>query len=253
MATQASLTPRHAPTLGIVAIFAVIVAGFWPSLYAMPSDLDILHAVHGVLATAWMLLLAAQAWLAGNRRIALHRRLGRLSPWLVGALVLSSLAMVHVMLALPADAMPPVYGVTSPPRYALFGAGPAEIRLVLAWDDLISLTALTGFYGAGLLWQRKRWLHGPLMALTALLAVYPAIGRLLRYVTPWVHTLAQGLDPALWIVSAVRVTLVVVSPPRGRAPWLAGLAVYALMGATMWHAPTWPAYRAAAHMLGHNA
>lgn len=81
-----------------LAALAAIVAGFWPSFFRPLGTGDFAHSLHGVTATLWIMLLAAQSWLMANGHVTWHRRTGRTAVLVVlPVLVVSALYMVGVM------------------------------------------------------------------------------------------------------------------------------------------------------------
>ena len=73
-----------------VAMLASVFIGFARSFYlrawfpSWPRPSEPVFYVHGVLFTAWMLLLVGQALLVGARRVDIHRRLGWAGAVLAG-------------------------------------------------------------------------------------------------------------------------------------------------------------------------
>jgi hypothetical protein len=80
-------------------VIAAAVAGFAPSLVYPERRLgpiSTLAAVHGLAATAWVMLFIAQSWLVAARRTAVHRRLGWMAVGLaVAMLVLGYLTVIE--------------------------------------------------------------------------------------------------------------------------------------------------------------
>jgi hypothetical protein len=67
---------------------AVIIAGFVPSFFTKLPTTDAWHHLHGMTATAWLTLLVVQPLLYSRGKMALHRKLGKVSfcwypclPW----------------------------------------------------------------------------------------------------------------------------------------------------------------------------
>jgi hypothetical protein len=82
---------------GVFAI-SISVVGFGPSIIDQSGrigPLTPLVIAHAIVTGAWLLLFLSQATLIGTKRIALHRRLGLLSPVL--ALVVVALGFVTVI------------------------------------------------------------------------------------------------------------------------------------------------------------
>ena len=63
-------------------VAAIALAGFWPKYFSKmavlaPDSPWFIH-IHAAVFSAWIAIFFAQAWLAANGRLRLHRRLGKL-------------------------------------------------------------------------------------------------------------------------------------------------------------------------------
>jgi hypothetical protein len=91
-------------------VSAVIVWGFWPSYYAHPWQLpSARYHVHGVVMTAWLVMLLAQAYLIRSNRRSAHRALGKASFVLAPLVVVMFVIMIHGIAAahsLPVEVQP---------------------------------------------------------------------------------------------------------------------------------------------------
>lgn len=229
IAARRGITPV---TWAGLAVLAIALVGFWPTFFSNPLQNDLVHLLHGVSATAWVLLVITQSWLVRQRRLALHRRLGSLSPALVALLVVTAAIMVRLQL----------------------GESVGEVRalfLFLTVSDLFGLPLFVALYLLALANRSDRALHGRLMAATLFPPIPPALARLL---------LNSGLTPDFW--SAVDVTyfgmeavlalLIVLEVRRGklRWPWPAVLAITLVTHWSLWHLPDQPWFLALAQLLG---
>lgn len=97
----AQLAPRlnalHRGAVWFFACFAIaMLAAFWPSYYSRLSTLPSYHFhAHGVVLTAWVGLLVAQALLIRTGNRARHRTLGRLSFVLAPLVVAATVHFAH--------------------------------------------------------------------------------------------------------------------------------------------------------------
>ena len=80
---------RHAPYY-VLAVMAVIVAGFWPSYFAVWANVPWQFHAHGIAASIWVTMVLAQSWTAQHDQLPLHRAVGKSSlflfPFLIGGL-----------------------------------------------------------------------------------------------------------------------------------------------------------------------
>lgn len=90
----------------VAALVLSVVLGFAPTYYLKSSFPDaqefappeaFFYAVHGVVCSAWMVLILVQTWLVRGRNLALHRRLGMLS--MVVALGVAATGVYGALLA----------------------------------------------------------------------------------------------------------------------------------------------------------
>lgn len=216
--------------LWFVLAFAIMAYGFWPSVHGDFGPIDPLRWVHGTLAAGWMALLVAQSWLIGHGHWRLHGRLGRASRYVTPLLVISSLFVVRDMLG---------------PRSHFS----RDLRLTLAWADLISLTLFSGLYVAATVYRRSLQLHARFMAATVFIVLPPAIGRAYG---PLFGGLAPALAPSYWTVELALVVLILWDAVHRRllAPFPIALAGTLAMQATMFAAPRFAPYVAFATWLG---
>jgi hypothetical protein len=83
-------------TMSLV-IFVVVFAGFSPSFFLAPyferPALTLAPILHGVVNTAWLVLLVSQSVLVARGNLALHRRLGVMGMVLAAAVFVGGVAM----------------------------------------------------------------------------------------------------------------------------------------------------------------
>ncbi|MFT4076305.1 MAG: hypothetical protein QM647_12335 [Asticcacaulis sp.] len=221
---------------GFLAALLLTVIGFWPSFFSNPAQNDWLHIVHGTLATGWMLMLIAQAWLIHHGHVKAHHLIGRLSMGWVAALVVTAIAMVHVMLT---DSV--AHGM------------PGKLALILGFSDVTTLPLFAIFYGMAIwnAFRRNIDLHYRLMTSTLAFALIPAVGRI-RW--PWSHGLIDGLQTAYILVELMLVALLTYDFLKHKKilpPYVAALVAMVLIHVTAFHAPQIAPYMAIARMLGY--
>jgi hypothetical protein len=144
--------------------FLLALVAFWPSYLAQVGAAGGYVHLHAATAAGWMLLLVGQAWAIGDRRVALHRALGKASYALAPLLLLSVLLLAHDRIQHP------------PAGYAL-----QTYILYLQ----ISLAVLFGLsYGLAIYHRRSVALHSRFMVCTALTLIDPVVIRLLFWAQP---------------------------------------------------------------------
>ena len=77
----------------MIGIIPLIFVAFYKSYFIKFPDFNegiyLFDHIHGAIAFAWVLLLIAQPILASQKKIALHRKLGRLSYFIFSLLIIS--------------------------------------------------------------------------------------------------------------------------------------------------------------------
>lgn len=147
------------------ALTATLVFGFGRSFFLQPlfdaPPLTLAFIVHGLFGTAWFALLVRQAWLARAGRLAEHRKLGAWSPWLVLAIVLSTLSVIAINLTLPVT-----------------GSGlPRHAGLLLQTSTTLWFV---GFFALGWVRRNSPDIHKRAMMLATIAMMAPAFSRISR-------------------------------------------------------------------------
>jgi hypothetical protein len=135
----------------VLAVMAVTLAGFWTSYFAPFFNVPWQFHAHGVAASIWVMMVAAQSWTVHHKQLAFHRAVGKASlllfPFLIGGLA----AIIDV------TAKGYVSGEGA--SRALFG-GSFLLGLALA------IAAYVLLYYRALKHRRKVWLHSGYMLAT---------------------------------------------------------------------------------------
>ena len=185
--------------VGMAAAFLVLMLwGFTRSFYLRPlftahhsldlsgtASMPVLVALHGLVITAWFLLLFAQVWLAATRRVGVHRQLG--------------IATVIVAALLVALALPTV--LFSIPRFD-HAQIPREVTQQIVAGDLLALLWFSLFVTTAVCLRRRTDVHKRLMLLASIAIFAPALARvgdMLGYPAPVII----GGTIALWLAIAI--------------------------------------------------
>jgi len=159
---------RHAHYYVLVVI-AVIVAGFWPSYFGVWGSAPWQFHAHGVAASIWVTMVAAQSWSVHHGRLPLHRLIGKSSlllfPFLIGGLA----AIIDV-------------------TAKGFVAGDNPVRMMFGGSFLIgmalAIAAYVTLYYRALKYRRKVWIHSGYMLATPLILFESPFSRLLNMFVP---------------------------------------------------------------------
>lgn len=159
---------RHAPYY-VLAVIAVIVAGFWPSYFSKGSDVPWQFHAHGVAASIWVLMVLAQSITIHKQQLPIHRAVGKSSlllfPFLIGGLA--------AIIDLTGKGYVSGDGATR----QMFG-GQFLIGLALA------IAAYVVLYYRALKFRRKVWMHSGYMLATPLILFESPFSRLMTVFVP---------------------------------------------------------------------
>lgn len=204
-----------------LATLGVIVAGFWGSFFSPAASRDVVHSVHGVTATLWITLLAAQSFLMSRGQVRWHRRVARGAFLLMPVMLLSAVHIVRVML--------------------VSANIPAPIGPMLALFDLPAVAFTAVCFGLGLANIRRPSAHKRFMAVTVMPAFSPALARLFQ--TMGSPSFFFALHASLVVTHVVLVALMVSdwrhgvrerAYPMALAFFLALHAVLVPLGTSAW-------------------
>lgn len=223
---------RHAHFY-ILLLFPLTALAFWPSYFSQFRASPYAFHVHGITASLWIVLLAAQSWSIHHRRNALHRGLG-----------LASFALFPFFVAggfLVLQTMAEKFGAQQDPFYATFGARLGAV-------DTLSSLALPWLFYMALKQRRKVHLHARWMLASVFFLIPPIISRLMPALPPLAitgpetfHRFGYGVHLAFALTIALTLGLA-ARAPKHRRPWLvtAGLvAAQAALFQTVGQSAAW--------------
>lgn len=146
----------------LIALIPMVVFAFGPSYFFSLNEAHIVHHLHGVSSSLWLLLLIAQSWLATKKNWRFHRMLG-LSLFFIVPFMVGSFALVSHLGAIKTTQQQPFY---------------VELGTALLTVD-IALTFLTPWLVyLALKHRRSIHLHSALMLSTIIGLLGPIISRI---------------------------------------------------------------------------
>ena len=206
---QARAAPLYSRSPWYFSLLLLIaIGGFFPSYFARIADAKALHHFHGIVATLWMLLLISQGWLMRQKKVALHRSVGKVSLVLVPLFAISGVMIVHDMLTRDSG-----FARTFGPR--------------LAFIDISSIAWFVFAWCMALHYRRNMPLHARFMASTALPLLPPALSRMLAIFVPGVSSFDMALHIAFAASEVIVLALLLHDRKLGkvRAPYLLLMAL----------------------------
>lgn len=146
-----------------LALFALVIAGFWPSYFAKFLDgtadfTSYLH-FHATLAILWVFMLIAQPILIRQKKFALHKKIGKLSYILVPLIFISIILLAHSTLR-----------------------GPRENVGLELWVPFKDLLIFAVGYGIAITYRHTMAIHARGMIVAGIVLIEPALVRLILYV-----------------------------------------------------------------------
>jgi hypothetical protein len=153
----------------VLGVIAVIVAGFWPSYFHASGAVPWQFHAHGVAASIWVAMVAAQSWSAHHKQLPLHRAVGKSSLLLFPFLIAGLTAIID----LTGKGFVSGDGITR----QMFGAA-FLIGLALA------IAAYVTVYFRALKYRRKVWVHSGYMLATPLILFESPFSRLMAMFVP---------------------------------------------------------------------
>nr|WP_298132080.1 hypothetical protein [uncultured Pseudoxanthomonas sp.] len=149
----------------IGALALLVLAGFWKTYFSRLALAEALTHLHAGLMLAWVAMLLVQPWLIRTQRLALHRRVGRLSYGVMPGVLVTALWLSQVRMA------------AAPPE--MFGLQAMLLYLGMAASLMLAL-----FWGLAIRHRRDPALHARYMVATALVMIDPAMARLMLALLP---------------------------------------------------------------------
>lgn len=192
----------------VLVVIAVIIAGFWPSYFGAWNAAPWQFHAHGIAASVWVLMVAAQSWTAHHGQLPLHRAVGKASLLLFPFLIAGLAAII--------DVTAKGFVAGDGPGRAMFG-GSFLIGMAVA------MAAYVTVYFRALKFRRKVWVHAGYMLTTPLILFESPFGRLLNGFMPGltirgIEDLPRIMPAILWSMALeLAVVAAIWLKYRGRA------------------------------------
>jgi hypothetical protein len=205
---------RHAHWY-LLSLFPLAGLAFWPNYLSIFAASPVAFHVHGITASLWIALVAAQSWSIHHGRNALHRTIGIASFALFPFFVTGGLLVIHSIAG--------KFGARIDPFNAMYGAR-------LGSMDALSTLAMVYMFAMALKWRRKVHVHARFMLAPVLFLLSPILGRLppvLPFGEPSLERFGIIVPLTNLIAIAVAATLYLKAPKHGRA-WLIAAGIIAV-------------------------
>jgi hypothetical protein len=158
----------HAPYY-VLAVIGVIIVGFWPSYFAVSGNVPWQFHAHGVAASLWVTMVAAQSWTAHRKpQLPLHRAVGMASLFLFPFLIAGLAAITTVQAK---------NWIEGEPLHLLYGPG-------FLIGTMVAMAAYVTVYYRALKYRRQVWVHAGYMLSTPLILFESPFSRAAGFVFP---------------------------------------------------------------------
>lgn len=174
----------------IALVFLATIVGFWPSYFSNLGDAPLAFHVHGITASAWVLLVAFQSWSIHSRHSTLHRKSGLASLILLPLLTGSLVMIANVSAA----------------RYLEGGPYDNFVGPIFGYATAPALVAYLVLFAQALRHRRQVYLHAGYMLGTVFFLWEPAAARLLVGFVP--QMAIGGPEDAHKVVDAIALGIV---------------------------------------------
>lgn len=174
-----------------IGLIALAFAGFWPSYFSKffdgTADFTFYFHFHAVLAVIWIFILIVQPLLVYQKKLEIHRLIGKMSYVLVPLIYISVILLAHSRI-----------DPQSPDRYLNF------------WFPFKDLIIFSAGYGVAIRYRKQMAIHARGMIVAGIVMIEPALVRLISYVffpgefNPAAYLLTIGLVYALLIGLIIR-------------------------------------------------
>ncbi len=158
-----SLPYKSAP-YWVLLVLVVIALGFWPTFFSNLETASISFHVHGITATAWIILVGFQSWSIHHNKRRWHRIVGKTSLVLFPLLAAGFVMIINVS----------AEGYLNVDNFYYQQLGPS-----FAWGLGVALFAYLWFYLQALRYRRDVNLHAAYMLSTLFLVWEAPVSRLI--------------------------------------------------------------------------
>jgi hypothetical protein len=223
---------RHAHWF-LLALFPLTALAFWPNYFGQFRAAPYAFHVHGVTASLWILLLAAQSWSIHGRRTLLHRCLGYASFALFPFFIAGGLLVLQTMAQ--------KFAAQAGPFYSAYGARLGAV-------DALSSIAMPWLFYQALKYRRKVHLHARYMLAPIFFLLPPIVSRLMPALPPLAidgpdtfYRFGYGVHISFALTALLALWLAGRAPKHG-VPLLTMAALVAAQGLlfqTLGRSPAW--------------
>ncbi|MDX1430386.1 MAG: hypothetical protein R3282_08865 [Rhodothermales bacterium] len=173
-----------------IGLLGILLLGFWRTYFSVIfGEMHPTHHLHSIAMLGWVLLLIHQAWRIRGKKLAAHRKVGKLA-WIIAPLVVITGTWVTLHNAAGFE------DPTHPAAMSIFWLG---------WASVIVFGAL---FALAMKHRKNAQYHGRYMIATALVFLIPGLGRALSQYLPTVGVKAPSFFQMLFIPLIISLLLI---------------------------------------------
>ncbi|MDX1590773.1 MAG: hypothetical protein R3283_02350 [Balneolaceae bacterium] len=180
-------------------LLLVSFIAFWPTYYSVFSGSGFYVHFHAFTAITWFVLLIVQPILIKNKKLSLHRFIGKLSYPVAGLIVLSILLLAHNKISNSPDSF---YDIRT---YILY------LQISLAFVFAVT-------YGLAIYHRKSKSIHSRLMVATSLTFIDPVLARLINSYLPDIGVSGQWIT--FGIINMILISLSIIDRNHRKARWV---------------------------------
>ncbi|MEP3210448.1 MAG: hypothetical protein ABJN95_14705 [Maribacter sp.] len=185
-----------------LGLLALAIAGFWPSYFAKffdgTADFSFYFHFHVFFAVLWIAMLIAQPILIRQKKFELHRKIGKLSYFVVPLIFISIILLAHSTLK-----------------------GPKENVGLELWIPFKDLLIFAVGYGIAIRYRKAMAIHARGMIVAGIVLIEPALVRLILYLFfPDAGFAPEGYMGTILTVYALLIGLIVYERKQKVGRWV---------------------------------
>ena len=186
----------------LLLLIPLIFAGFYKTYFQpfpnFTKNIDVWLHIHSVIATLWVAILIVQPFLITNKKVAWHRRIGKLSYVVFPLLILSF----------------------TPRIVQTYNAGDYKYLFFPVADGFLLIL----FYSLSIYYKKKAAKHMRYMIASALVLLGPTVGRIGPHLLGWSELLTQNVQYGIIYSILISLILYDIKNKRKFQPYLIAIA-----------------------------
>lgn len=188
----------------LMLLIPLIFAGFYKSYFQpfpnFTKKIDVWLHIHSVIATLWVAILIAQPFLITNKKVAWHRKIGKLSYIVFPLLIFSFIPRIIQM----------------------YNAGDFKYLFFPVADGCLLIL----FYSLSIYYKKKAVKHMRYMIALALVLLGPTFGRIGPHLLGWSELLTQNVQYGIIYSILISLILYDIKNKRKFQPYLVAIACF---------------------------